>query len=179
MSDDDKVGYGKPPAKTRFQKGKSGNPSGRPKRRNPPKEPLDFQKELVAELKSPMTLKEAGNKKRMPKLRALLKAAVARAFHDKAIMKNVLNLAAKLPKEAFVEGEVYTYRVTQATLDLWDKIEQDAATWSANSSEGSTDEEDCANLANGSILSCRRSPARTASLSLDPTRRSRGTSETS
>ena len=29
--DDDKVGYGRPPKATRFKKGQSGNPSGRPK----------------------------------------------------------------------------------------------------------------------------------------------------
>lgn len=29
--EDDKVGYRKPPAKTRFQPGQSGNPNGRPK----------------------------------------------------------------------------------------------------------------------------------------------------
>ena len=31
MSDDYEVGYGKPPKHTRFQKGQSGNPKGRPK----------------------------------------------------------------------------------------------------------------------------------------------------
>jgi hypothetical protein len=32
------IGYGKPPTETRFKKGKSGNPSGRPKRRAPQKD---------------------------------------------------------------------------------------------------------------------------------------------
>ena len=68
MGDDYKVGYGKPPAKTRFQKGKSGNPSGRPRRRNSPKEPLDFLKGLIAEFTSPITINEAGNKKEVTKL---------------------------------------------------------------------------------------------------------------
>ena len=34
-SDDDKVGYGRPPKKNRFQKGRSGNPKGRPKKVKP------------------------------------------------------------------------------------------------------------------------------------------------
>lgn len=32
MSNDDEVGYKRPPAKNRFKPGKSGNPSGRPKK---------------------------------------------------------------------------------------------------------------------------------------------------
>ncbi len=64
MGNDYKVGYGKPPAKTKFQKGKSGNPSGRPKRRNLPNKPLDLWSVLIAELKSLMAINEAGKKKR-------------------------------------------------------------------------------------------------------------------
>ena len=142
MGDDYEVGHGKPPAKTRFQKGKSGNPSGRPKRRNPPKEPLDFQKALIAELKSPMTINEGGNKKKVAKLQAIVKALVAGAFHDKGMMKDLLNLIEKLPKEAFVDDKVYTFTVTQSQWDLWEKIEEDVATWSANSSEATNNEGD-------------------------------------
>ena len=135
MGDDYKVGHGKPPAKTKFQKGKSGNPSGRPKRRNPPKEPLDSQKALIAELKSPITINEAGNQITVSKLEALWKTAIARAFQNLGMMKYLLKLSQTLPKEAFVDGEVYTFKVTQSTLDLWERIEEDVATWSANSSE--------------------------------------------
>ena len=84
MGDDYEVGYGKPPAKTKFQKGKSGNPRGRPKWRNRPEEPLDFQKALIAELKSPITITEAGKKKTVTKWQALAKAVVKDAFEDKA-----------------------------------------------------------------------------------------------
>jgi Family of unknown function (DUF5681) len=136
MSDDDKVGYGKPPAKTKFQKGKSGNPSGRPKQKNPPEEPLDFEKGLIAESKSLITINEAGNKKKVAKWQALLKAAYACALtlQDPTMMKYLLNLMTKLPKEAFVDDNYYTYKVSKSTFDdLFDKIEEDVATW--NSSE--------------------------------------------
>jgi hypothetical protein len=135
MPGDYEVGYGKPPAKTKFQKGKSGNPSGRPKRKYGCEEPLDFHKELIAELKSPMTINEAGNKKRVAKLQAFVKALVARAFQDKAMMKYLLNWIEKLPKEAFADEKFYTSRVNQSQWDLMERVQQDAAEWLANSSE--------------------------------------------
>ena len=134
MRSDYKVGYGKPPTKTKFQKGKSGNPHGRPKRTYRPKEPLDFQKELIAELKSPMTINEAGNKKEVAKLQAIVKAVVARAFQDKAMMKYLLNWIEKLPKEAFADEKFYTFRVNQSQWDLMEVVQKEAEEWLANSS---------------------------------------------
>ena len=137
MSDDYKVGYGKPPAKNKFQKGKSGNPSGRPKWKKPPKEPLDPQKALIAQFKLPMTINEAGKKKKVSKLDAFAMAVLAASFQDKGMMKCVLNWMLKLPKEAFVDHEA------QAQLeDLFAKFEQDVATWPANLSEATNKEAD-------------------------------------
>jgi Family of unknown function (DUF5681) len=61
MSKEYDVSYGKPPTKYQFKKGKSGNPSGRWKQPKPP--PLDFQQNLIAELKSPITITEGVKKK--------------------------------------------------------------------------------------------------------------------
>jgi uncharacterized protein DUF5681 len=142
MGDDYEVGHGKPPAKTKFQKGKSGNPSGRPKRRNPPNEPLDFQKGMIAEFNSLITINEAGNKKTVAKWQALLKAAYALSLKDPGMMKWLLNWIVKFPKEAFIDDKVYTFTVTQSQWDLMQAVEQDAATWLANSSEATNKEGD-------------------------------------
>jgi hypothetical protein len=140
MFDNYKVGYGKPPMKTRFQKGKSGNPRGRPKRRNRPEEPLDFQKALIAELKSPITITEAGKKKTVTKWQAFVKAVVKDAFEDKAMRKFLLNWIQKLPKEAFDDDKFYTYKVNKSQFDdLVQALEQDVATWSESSEVTNSD----------------------------------------
>jgi hypothetical protein len=58
-----------------------------------------------------------------------LRARARGPSHDEVL----ITLGVKLPKEAVVDDEVYTYRVTPSTLELWDRIEEDVATW--NSSE--------------------------------------------
>lgn len=73
MSDDDKVGYGRPPKKSRFQPGQSGNPKGRPKGTK------DLKTDLAEELLETIQVTEGGRKRAISKQRAMVKSLMARA----------------------------------------------------------------------------------------------------
>jgi hypothetical protein len=70
----DDVGYGSPPKDTRFKKGKSGNPSGRPKKVS------SFKEDLAAELREKLLVTEGGKERRITKQRAFVKTLVAAAI---------------------------------------------------------------------------------------------------
>ena len=79
MSKDDKdadyeVGYGKPPETTRFKKGRSGNPKGRPPGAK------GFTASLKRELESTVTLREGHREVRVSKAEAAAKRLVASAL---------------------------------------------------------------------------------------------------
>ena len=69
-SEDDAVGYASPPKRTRFKPGRSGNPSGRPKRQP------SFRAALLAELAAAMPGKD--QQRAGCKMEALVKTLVTR-----------------------------------------------------------------------------------------------------
>jgi uncharacterized protein DUF5681 len=67
------VGYGKPPARSRFKRGKSGNPNGRPKGA------LNFATTLLRTLREKVVINENGKRKEITKLEAAVKQLVNKA----------------------------------------------------------------------------------------------------
>ncbi len=76
--DDYKVGYRKPPRNTQFQKGVSGNPTGRPKKA------ANFHSMFLKESESLMTIIDNGQRRRISKLEA-----IAKQVHNKAVTGNI------------------------------------------------------------------------------------------
>ncbi len=74
MPGDYEVGYKKPPPRSRFRKGRSGNPKGRPKATK------NLKTDLMEELRERILLREGTTRKRVSKQRALIKSLTAKAI---------------------------------------------------------------------------------------------------
>lgn len=90
------VGYGKPPVATRFQKGQSGNPSGKPKK---VPQLLDPGKVLEAIDNEEITVTDNGKRKRMTKAEIQFRQLFVKAIRGD--MK-AARLIAKMATEYFV-----------------------------------------------------------------------------
>ena len=92
LSGDYKVGYGKPPRNTRFKKGVSGNPTGRPKRKSSiKKEPMSAPmtsgaKAVRDELTRLVPVQDAGASKTMVMPQAAIRQLAHLAFKEKSVM---------------------------------------------------------------------------------------------
>ena len=76
--DDETVGYGRPPKQTRFQKGRSGNPRGRPKGA------LNLATVLTRTLQEPVVITEHGQRKTITKFEATVKQLVNKSASGEA-----------------------------------------------------------------------------------------------
>jgi hypothetical protein len=74
MARKNSVGYGRPPRHSRFRKGHSGNPSGRPKHRK------TLVQELLEELAATVTIDDNGRAAQVPRQTAIARAVVAKAM---------------------------------------------------------------------------------------------------
>lgn len=84
---DYEVGYGKPPKQHRFQSGQSGNPKGRPKKRN------DMPSLMNQELNKKIRVKDQGEVRTITKLEAMMASLMARAIQgDYRAVKLVMEL---------------------------------------------------------------------------------------
>jgi hypothetical protein len=77
------VGYGKPPKETRFRKGTSGNPTGRPKK------PIDFDAALLREAQSTIPITENGRKIHVSKHNVALKQLLNNAMKGTASAQRI------------------------------------------------------------------------------------------
>lgn len=85
MSDNEHIGYGKPPKHTQFTKGQSGNPKGRPKGSK------NFATTLCKELNARVPITENGTHKKVSKQEAIAKQLVNKsAAGDPRAMSMVL-----------------------------------------------------------------------------------------
>lgn len=97
--DDYDVGYGKPPRTTRFRKGQSGNPRGRPKGSR------NFTTDLDEILSEPLTITENGKPRKVSSQLAALKRLRAEALQgNPRALDRLLMLAADRSAERDVRS---------------------------------------------------------------------------
>jgi hypothetical protein len=88
-----KVGYKRPPVKSRFRKGQSGNPHGRRKGQR------NMGPVLAEVLRQTVTVKQEGKSQRMSKGEALIQMLLSKALNgDSRTIKAMLDLAQKIAR---------------------------------------------------------------------------------
>lgn len=89
------IGYGKPPRKSQFKPGQSGNPKGRPKGRK------SFSTILVEELSERLIVKEGCKTRRLTKMEAVVKQLVSKALKGdpRALAELLRQIKMHLPDE--------------------------------------------------------------------------------
>jgi hypothetical protein len=102
------VGYAKPPARTRFKKGQSGNPKGRPKGA------LNMAAILARTLREPVLINENAQRKTVTKLEAAMKQLVNKSAAGDLGALRQLTVLVQLAEQRSQEGIPTTQRLDDA-----------------------------------------------------------------
>jgi Family of unknown function (DUF5681) len=81
---EEKIGYRRPPSHSRWRKGRSGNPTGRPKSAG------NFADDLIAELSEMIRITEGAKVRRITKRRALVKSLTSASLKGNARAASLL-----------------------------------------------------------------------------------------
>jgi hypothetical protein len=121
-NDDDRVGYGKPPKRTRFKPGQSGNPRGRSRA----VEFRDWENPIQRYMLEPITVTIKGKKEKVPVVDALIKTAIRRALegctkHLKVLLDGSGGLKALIQEQE--------RQKTKADQEFLDRMRKEAEEW--------------------------------------------------
>jgi hypothetical protein len=121
------IGYGKPPKLTQFQKGRSGNPGGRPRR-----EPLEQLKMLtLQEAYRGIVIKENGVGEPALAIQALLRSQMEQAIKgDVRAQRDILNVLRDYERQDAEKAAVHDY-ADELARDAEDMEEVEAEIWDA------------------------------------------------
>ena len=113
------IGYGKPPLETRFKKGQSGNPVGRPKGAR------GLQTLVLEILQEKVSIRTNGKDRRITTLEALLLKQVELAIkgNPRALEKLILWSRASEPEQAERTAEPTTAELTEADQSILAELE--------------------------------------------------------
>jgi hypothetical protein len=110
------VGYGKPPVHSRFQKGRSGNPKGRPRGRK------NMSTLLSAALDASIIVVENGRRKKITKREAIVTQLVNKSASADLKATQIV-LAMLQDVEARAEGSGDPAALTDADLEIIQRIQ--------------------------------------------------------
>ena len=108
------VGYGRPPVHSRFPKGKSGNPGGRPRGRTPAR----LSKLVMDELFHPVTVREGDKVFPLPAITAVVRQTVRQALKGSSpAQRKVIEVAQKIAQETAIATDNKAEEMPQNITD--------------------------------------------------------------